>query len=198
MQINQSTNWKVLTKIVTWTVPKTVIKCDTLKPNKNSTTLFFPGFFHISRDTSVPRNTVWETPVQHVFVIVCSTKWSPISENRFVALGRTDRHDKSNGILSRMFCKTRLKIRVILNICKFLTSPQCFSLHPSTSRYQTKCYAQCWQPLATWRQHVSVSHHCAAWPCFYDLDKLQSCYSWMSWQNTTELHCRCSNCWTSF
>jgi len=79
----------------------------------------FSGFiFHIPRDTSVPRNTVWETPVQRVFVTVCSTNFSPISENQVVAFRRTDRRYKANGIFSRLFCKTHITI-----VMSFMVTP---------------------------------------------------------------------------
>jgi hypothetical protein len=123
-------------------------------------------FFHIPRVTSVPRNTVWETPVQHVFVTVCTTKLSPIDENRVVALGRTDIPYKCNGIFSRLFCKTH--ITIVMSICKF-DSPQYFSLHLKYARCQITCYAH--SAGSTWRRDVSislvsVSHHCAAWLYF--------------------------------
>ena len=158
--------------------------------NKKSTTLLVSRFLSHPQDISVPRNAFWETPVQHVFVRACSTKQSAINENRVVLLqsvGRTDRHDKANGIFSRLLCKTHVKI--FTSICNFIwhpppKTPSVFLPIASVSLSDHVIRAQCRQKIATWLQHISrlcqSSLRCVAFFFFYSPAMLHICY----WRNS--------------
>ena len=101
--------------------------------NEKSTTLLFSRFLsHSARHQRSAEHILGNAgstrfceSLQH------KTKCDQWEQSCFVAVGRTDRQDKANGIFLRLFCKTHVK--TVTSICNYIWHPpplpQCLSHH---------------------------------------------------------------------